>query len=82
MMQKKMAERWAPWVLLLSYEEQDGPPPLQFTRNSTLAVTIPTVDPRYGKLHPAEYNQGVPVAAIVDALARANKLDLLGAATG
>lgn len=40
----------APWVLLLSYEEPNGPPPLQFTRNSTLAVTIPTVDPRYGKL--------------------------------
>lgn len=40
----------APWVLLLAYEEPDGPPPREFRPGSTLAVTIPTVDPRYGKL--------------------------------
>jgi len=53
-----------------------------FDANWNLIALHHSGDPRYGKLHPAEYNQGVPVAAIVDALARANKLDLLGAATG
>ena len=40
----------APWRLLLSYESEDGPPAKEFRPNSTLAVTIHTVDPRYGKL--------------------------------
>lgn len=40
----------APWVLLLAYEEQDGPPPQEFRPGSTLAVTIPSVDPKFGKL--------------------------------
>lgn len=39
----------APWVLVLNYEDP-ATPPLQFARNSKLAVTIPSVDPRYGKL--------------------------------
>lgn len=39
-------------------------------------------DPRYSQLQPAQYNQGIPVAAIVDALTRADKLHLLGAAAG
>lgn len=53
-----------------------------FDVNWNLIALHHSGDPRYSKLHPAEYNQGVPVAAIVDALARANKLDLLGAAGG
>lgn len=40
----------APWVLLLAYEDEEGPPPQEFRPDSTLAVTIPSVDPRYGKL--------------------------------
>jgi hypothetical protein len=40
----------APWVLLLAYEDENGPPPQEFRPGSTLAVTIPSVDPRYGKL--------------------------------
>jgi hypothetical protein len=40
----------APWVLLLAYEEENGPPPREFRPGTTLAVTIPSVDPRYGKL--------------------------------
>lgn len=40
----------APWVLLLAYESEDGPPPREFRPGSTLAVTIPSVDPRYGRL--------------------------------
>lgn len=40
----------APWVLLLAYEEENGPPPREFRPGTTLAVTIPSVDPQYGKL--------------------------------
>lgn len=53
-----------------------------FDANWNLIALHHSGDPRYSKLRPAAYNQGVPVAAIVDALARANKLDLLGAASG
>ena len=53
-----------------------------FDANWNLIALHHSGDPRYSKLRPAAYNQGVPVAAIVDALARANKLDLLGAAAG
>jgi hypothetical protein len=40
----------APWVLLRAYEGSDGPIAEAFTPSSKLAVTIPTVDPHYGKL--------------------------------
>jgi hypothetical protein len=40
----------APWVLLRAYEGSDGPIPEVFLPNEKLAVTIPTVDPHYGKL--------------------------------
>ena len=53
-----------------------------FDANWNLIALHHSGDPRYSKLRPAAYNQGVPIAAIVDALARANKLDLLGAAAG
>jgi hypothetical protein len=37
-------------VLLRAYEGSDGPVPQVFLPNERLAVTIPTVDPHYGKL--------------------------------
>ena len=40
----------APWVLLRAYEGSDGPVVEAFPPNVKLAVTIPTVDPHYGKL--------------------------------
>jgi Protein of unknown function (DUF2771) len=40
----------APWVLLRAYEGSDGPVVESFPPNAKLAVTIPTVDPIYGKL--------------------------------
>ncbi|HEX2285645.1 MAG TPA: DUF2771 domain-containing protein [Mycobacterium sp.] len=39
----------APWVLLRQYEDSDVVE--EFRPNSTLAVTIPTVDPHRGKLN-------------------------------
>ena len=41
----------APWRLILAYEDPDKDSILAFTPGSTLAVTIPTVDPRLGKLN-------------------------------
>jgi len=40
----------APWVLLRAYEGSDEPVVETFTPNTKLAVTIPTVDPFYGRL--------------------------------
>lgn len=40
----------APWVLLLSYESDEEPPPTEFRPGTRLAYTIPSVDPQYGKL--------------------------------
>jgi hypothetical protein len=40
----------APWILLRAYEDSDGPIAEAFSPNAKLAVTIPTVDPHYGKL--------------------------------
>jgi hypothetical protein len=40
----------APWVLLRAYEGDGEPAVSEFRPNSTLAVTIPTVDPRRGRL--------------------------------
>lgn len=53
-----------------------------FDANWNLIALHHAGDPRYNKLRAAEYNQGVPVSAIVDALTRAHKLDLLGTAAG
>ncbi|WP_059016868.1 DUF2771 domain-containing protein [Mycobacterium sp. M26] len=40
----------APWRLLKVYENEDNSTTSAFRPNSTLAVTIPTVDPQRGKL--------------------------------
>jgi Protein of unknown function (DUF2771) len=40
----------APWLLLRAYEDSDAPVVDEFRPDTRLAVTIPTVDPRYGKL--------------------------------
>ena len=40
----------APWVLLRAYEGPDDTVVETFARNTTRAVTIPTVDPRLGRL--------------------------------
>ena len=40
----------APWVLLRAYEGPDDTVVETFPRGSTRAVTIPTVDPRRGRL--------------------------------
>lgn len=40
----------APWRLLKVYEDEDNSTTTVFRPNSTLAVTIPTLDPQRGKL--------------------------------
>jgi hypothetical protein len=40
----------APWLLLRAYEGPDRTVVEKFARNTTRAVTIPTVDPRLGRL--------------------------------
>lgn len=40
----------APWVLIRAYEGDGGSVVSEFRPDSTLAVTIPTVDPRRGRL--------------------------------
>lgn len=40
----------APWVLIRAYEGDAEPAVSEFRPNATLAVTIPTVDPRLGRL--------------------------------
>ena len=40
----------APWVLIRAYEGDGEPAVSEFRPNATLAVTIPTVDPRRGRL--------------------------------
>lgn len=40
----------APWWLIRAYEDAPTPVVSEFRPGSTLAVTIPTVDPRFGRL--------------------------------
>jgi hypothetical protein len=40
----------APWLLLRAYEDSESPLVDEFRPGTRLAVTIPTVDARYGKL--------------------------------
>lgn len=40
----------APWVLIRAYEGDAEPAVSEFRPNATLAITIPTVDPRRGRL--------------------------------
>jgi hypothetical protein len=50
-----------------------------FDANWNLIALHHSGDPRYSKLRRAEFNQGIPMAAIVADLRRAGKLGLLGA---
>lgn len=40
----------APWLLLRTYEDADAPVVQEFRPDTTLAVTIPSYDARFGKL--------------------------------
>lgn len=40
----------APWVLIRAYEDGNAPEVKEFRPNAKLAVTVPTVDPRHGRL--------------------------------
>lgn len=40
----------APWVLIRAYEDGADPVVSEFRPDTTLAVTVPTVDPRRGRL--------------------------------